>query len=58
MKEIDTSTLILLKGARQRLTPQQYRTLRGQVLAGDSAGAMKGLRKLLLQESSNAIKSH
>lgn len=58
MKEIDTSILILLKGARQRLTPQQYRTLRGQVLAGDSAGAMKGLRKLLLQESSNAIKSH
>ena len=58
MKEIDTSTLILLKGARQRLTPQQYRTLRGQVLAGDSAGATKGLRKLLLQEGSNAIKSH
>ena len=58
MKEIDTSTMILLKGARQRLTPQQYRTLRGQVLAGDSAGAMKGLRKLMLQESSNAIKSH
>ena len=58
MKEIDTSTLILLKGARQRLTAQQYRTLSGQVLAGDSAGAMKGLRKLLLQEGSNAIKSH
>ena len=58
MKEIDTSILILLKGARQRLTQQQYRTLRGQVLAGDSAGAMKGLRKLLLQEGSNAIKSH
>lgn len=58
MKEIDTSTLILLKGARQRLTPQQYRTLRGQVLAGDSAGALKGLRKLLLLDGSNAIKSH
>lgn len=58
MKEIDTSTLILLKGARQRLTPQQYRTLRGQVLAGDSAGAMKGLRKLLLLDGSNAIKNH
>ena len=58
MKEIDTSTLILLKGARQRLTPQQYRTLRGQVLAGDSAGAMKGLRKLLLLEGSNAVKTN
>ena len=58
MKEIDTSTMILLKGARQRLTAQQYRTLRGQVLAGDSAGAMKGLRKLLLQEGSNAVKTN
>lgn len=58
MKEIDTSTLILLKGARPRLTAQQYRTLRGQVLAGDSVGAMKGLRKLLLLDGSNAIKSH
>ena len=58
MKEIDTSILILLKGARQRLTQQQYRTLRGQVLAGDSAGAMKGLRKLLLLDGSNAIKNH
>lgn len=58
MKEIDTSTLILLKGARQRLTPQQYRTLRGQVLAGDSVGAMKGLRKLLLLEGSNAVKTN
>lgn len=58
MKEIDTSTLILLKGARQRLTPQQYRTLRGQVLAGDSVGAMKGLRKLLLLQGSNAVKTN
>lgn len=58
MKEIDTSILILLKGARPRLTAQQYRTLRGQVLAGDSVGAMKGLRKLLLLEGSNAVKTH
>lgn len=58
MKEIDTSILILLKGARPRLTAQQYRTLRGQVLAGDSVGAMKGLRKLLLLEGSNAVKTN
>ena len=34
---------------KDRLTPQQYKTLRGQVLAGDGDGAMKGLRKVLLQ---------
>lgn len=58
MKEVDTNALIMLKGARPRLTVQQYRTLRGQVLAGDSVGAMKGLRKLLLLEGSNAVKTN
>lgn len=56
MKQVDVKALIQVKGARYRLTPQQYRTLRGQVLAGDPDGAMKGLRKLLLMQGSNAIK--
>lgn len=47
MREIDTGAIIQLKGARHRLTFQQYRTLRGQVLAGDADGAMRGLRKIL-----------
>ena len=55
---IDHKTLIQLKGARHRLTVQQYRTLRGQVLAGDADGAMRGLRKILLLEGANAIKLH
>lgn len=36
-----------LKACRDRLTKQQYKTLKGQILAGDSEGAMKGLRRLL-----------
>ena len=36
-----------LKRARQYLTPQQYRTIKGQILAGYPVGAMKGLQKLL-----------
>lgn len=56
MREINVGALIRLKGARHRLTTQQYKTLRGQVLAGDPDGAMCGLRKLLLLEGSNAIK--
>lgn len=37
----------LLKQNKHRLTAQQYKTLRGQALAGDVAGALKGLNKLL-----------
>ena len=49
-KKIDFSALVQIKACRHRLTSQQYRTFRGQVLAGDSTGALKGLRKLLAQE--------
>lgn len=41
-----------------QLTRQQYRTLRGQVFAGDIDGAVKGLRKLQLLQGSNAVKNH
>ena len=58
VKQIDASALVHLRGARPHLTPQQYRTLRGQVLAGDAEGAMKGLRKILLIGGSNAIKGY
>lgn len=56
MREVNVKALIQIKGARHRLTPKQYRTLRGQILAGDPDGAMRGLRKLLLLQGSNAIK--
>ena len=36
-----------LRRERENLTPQQFRTLKGQILAGDIEGAEKGLRKLL-----------
>ena len=56
MQEVNVGALMRLKGARPRLTAQQYRTLRGQVLAGDAEGAMRGLRKLLTQ-GTNAVKN-
>lgn len=55
MKNIDVKAMIQIKACRGHLTYQQYKTLRGQVLAGDSEGAMKGLRRLLLLAESNAI---
>ena len=39
--------LIKLKRNKHRLTFQQFRTIRGQALAGDLQGAEKGLNKLL-----------
>ena len=39
--------LNLLKANRHRLTKQQIGTLKGQALAGDPVGAMKGLQNIL-----------
>jgi hypothetical protein len=56
VKQINTDALIQIKAARPHLTFQQYKTLRGQVLAGDADGALRGLRKILLLAGSNAVK--
>lgn len=36
-----------LKESKQYLTKQQYKTIKGQLIAGDLKGAEKGLNKLL-----------
>lgn len=47
LKPINPIALMALKAHRSQLTEQQYRTLRGQVLAGDDEGARRGLLKIL-----------
>lgn len=42
-----------LKKYQNQLSKQQLKTLRGQALSGDLAGAKKGLTKLLRKEKSN-----
>ena len=44
---INVQALKELKRARPYLTPQQYRTIKGQILAGSHVAAMKGLLNLL-----------
>lgn len=39
--------LRLLRNHRRTLTRQQIKTIRGQALAGDVEGAIKGLSKIL-----------
>lgn len=47
MKEIDLNAVCRLKAYRRVLTQQQYQTLKGQILAGDAKGAMRGLNAIL-----------
>ena len=37
----------LLKANRDKLTTQQYRTLKGQCIAGDNDGAITGFYRLM-----------
>lgn len=56
--QANVGALLRLKNNRHLLSLQQYRTLRGQIMAGDTEGAMNGLRKVLLLNGSNAMKKH
>ena len=47
MQRFDVRAAMNLKACKDRLTRQQYKTLKGQILAGDADGAMKGLQRLL-----------
>lgn len=42
-----TQAMKHLKSKREHLTPQQYRTFKGQVLSGNIQGAMIGLNKII-----------
>lgn len=50
---INKSALIHLNRSRERLTPQQYKTLKGQILAGEHDGALRGLKKLIERRVKN-----
>ena len=47
MSGFDVNAAMKLKSCRSKLTKQQYSTIKGQILAGDPSGAMKGLKKIL-----------
>lgn len=47
---INIQAMRYLKRARPALTLQQFRTIKGQILAGDSDGAMRGLERVLREK--------
>lgn len=56
MKEIDVNAVCRLKAYRRVLTNQQYQTLKGQILSGDAAGAMRGLESILQRRKERGSK--
>lgn len=58
MDAVDNKALGRLLSYKPQLTRQQFQALRGQILAGDPDGAMKGLQRILLYKSTNAIVRH
>lgn len=40
----------LLKDSKEYLTRQQYKTIKGQIIAGDIDGAQKGLQRLMRKQ--------
>lgn len=54
MKKVSKAALNVLKGSRSKLTKQQYKTLKGQILSGDDIGTMKGLTKILYDTEGGA----
>ena len=47
---IDNKALGRLLAVKRFLSRQQYKTIRGQILAGDAAGAIRGLDRILKRE--------
>ena len=45
----------ILKIHKNQLTKQQYKTLKGQVRAGDTEGAIKGLNKLIKKQGELSV---
>ena len=58
MAIVDNRALGTLLSYKPQLSRQQFKTLKGQILAGDAEGALRGLKKLLLFKSTNAITRH
>lgn len=47
---VDNKALGRLLAAKKMLSRQQYKTIKGQILAGNAEGAMRGLERILKRE--------
>lgn len=51
VRMVDQKALGSLLAAKPKLSRQQYKTLKGQILAGDADGALRGLAKIVAQKA-------
>ena len=54
MRVIDTQAFYYIKARRHLLTEQEFKTLRGLVLAGDGQGAIKGFKTIIAKKKRSA----
>lgn len=47
MQKVDLNAYYFLRAKKQYLTKEQFYTIKGQIFAGDSAGAVKGIKRIL-----------
>ena len=52
---VDNKALGRLLANKNKLTRQQYKTIKGQILAGDAEGAMRGLEKLTKKRTTKTV---
>ena len=50
---VDNKALGKLLAVKPMLTRQQYKTIKGQIIAGDVEGAMRGLAKIIAEKEVN-----
>lgn len=43
---MNNAAFLILNRYKHNLTMQQYKTIKGQIKAGDAAGALKGLQRI------------
>ena len=55
--EVDTIRALKTLYKAKVLNIQQYKTLRGQVFAGDNDGAMRGLHKIINRKRKKDVKT-
>jgi hypothetical protein len=49
-------SLATLDSLRERMTVQEYKTFRGQIIANDMGGAAKGIRRMFAKKQSESMK--
>lgn len=50
MQKVDLNAYYFLKSKKRYLTKEQFYTIKGQIFAGDSEDAVKGIKRILARK--------